>query len=82
MRHDFLPGDWVQATSQITELMPDGSALEHARPNAIGHVWEVDDEWLNVTFEQTGTTTLVNRAEVKFLCRAEGEKRVAIRMLT
>lgn len=79
---NYRAGDWVQAASEITEDMPDGTRLLHAYAGGIGHVWGVEGEWANVTFERTGTTTVCHREELVWLCRADGEKRQAITLAT
>lgn len=74
----YTVGDWVQATRSIIEegfFDSDGVEhlrWEHAARGALGHVVDFEEGFPIVFFERSKTTTLVDPAEVKFLCHAQG----------
>ncbi len=74
----FKTGDWVQALELIEEqdFPRAGYDFTHAKPGYVGHVLEARvDGMLDVYFERSGGTTLVDPRQVKRLGGPDTGKR-------
>lgn len=75
----FSIGDWVQATAAIEEENFGGESLwTHALPGALGTIRDLDVEWMNVTWQATGTTTVCHLSELRWVCSVNSDPRSVI----